>query len=240
MNEILQNRINSCRVRTGKKHTQHYVQGLLRFLAGHMIDPTTHEVLLPLWLCLISCSSSGRPDGTLPRKVARQATFKASSTSTVALRWCTMRGWGIGAGALLHALARWLLPVGSRWLMLSPLHLEVQTLGLKVRPLCQKLRAGYLYWHWRPVHLEWLKKLVRLHEARPNITRRGLSTEWHFPLGILFHFSDLVFNDNGLVDHVLEVGIVGVEQLELNVIIQSTQEHVLLPLVGVDVVRGIP
>jgi hypothetical protein len=97
-----------------------------------------------------------------------------------------------------------------------------------------------LYWHWRPVHLEWLEKLVRLREARPNITPRGLSIEWYFPLAILLHFSDLVFNDNGLVDHVLEVGVVGVEQLELNVIIQFTQEHVLLLLVGVDVVRGIP
>jgi hypothetical protein len=48
------------------------------------------------------------------------------------------------------------------------------------------------------------------------------------------------FNDNGLVDHVLEVGVVGVEQLELNVIIQPVQEHVLLLLVSVDVIRGIP
>jgi hypothetical protein len=97
-----------------------------------------------------------------------------------------------------------------------------------------------LYWYWWPVHLEWLEKLVRLHEARPNITPRGLSGEWHFPLAILLHFSDLVFNDNGLVDHVLEDGIVSVEQLELNVIIQPVQEHVLLLLVYVDVIRGIP
>jgi hypothetical protein len=97
-----------------------------------------------------------------------------------------------------------------------------------------------LYWHRRLDHLEWLEKLVRLREARPNITPRGLFREWHFPLAILLHFSDLVFNDNGLVDHVLEVGVVSVEQLELNVIIQPTQEHVLLLLVGVDVVRGIP
>jgi hypothetical protein len=97
-----------------------------------------------------------------------------------------------------------------------------------------------LYGHFRPVHLEWLEKLVRLREARLNITPKGLSREWHFPLAILLHFSDLVFNDNGLVDHVLEVGVVGVEQLELNVIIQPIQEHVLLLLVCVDVVRGIP
>jgi hypothetical protein len=227
-------------VRTGKKHTQYYIRGLLRFLTGHVVYPATHEVLLPLWLCLISCSSSGRPGGALPRKMASQSSLKASSTSTVALRWCTVRGWGIGAGAFLHALASWLLPVGLRWLLLRPLRLEARTLGLIVRPLCQKLRVRHLYWHWRLVHQEWLEKLVRLREARPNITPRRLSKEWHFPLVILFHFPDLVLNDNGLVDHVMEVGVVGVEQLELNVIIQSTQEHVLLLLVGVDVVRGIP
>ncbi len=164
-------------MRIGKKHTQYYVRGLLRFLAGHVIDPATHEVLLPLWLCLISCASSGRPGGTLPHKMASQSTLKASSTSMVSLRWCTVRGWGIGAGALLHALARWLLLVGSRWLLLRPLRLEVQMLGLKVRPLRRELRAGHLYWHWRPVHREWLEKLVRLREARPNITPQRLSRE---------------------------------------------------------------
>jgi hypothetical protein len=164
-------------VRTGKKHTQYYVRGLLSFLAGHMIDSAMHEILLPLWLRLISCSSSGRLGGTLPRKMASQPTLETSSTSTVSLRWCTVRGWGIGAGALLHALARWLLPVGSRWLLLRPLHLEARTLGLKVRPLCWKLRPGHLYWHRWPVHLEWLEKLVRLQEMRPNITPRGLSRE---------------------------------------------------------------
>jgi hypothetical protein len=227
-------------VRTGKKHTQYYVRGLLRFLAGHMIDLATHEILLPLWLHLVSCPRSGRPGGTLLRKMVSQPTLETSSTSTVALRWCTVRGWGIGAGALLHALAKWLLPVRSRWLLLRSLRLEARTLGLKVWPLRQKLRAGHLYLHRWPVHMEWLEKLVRLREARPNITLRGLSREWHFPLTILLHFSDLVFNNNGLVDHVLEVGVVGAEQLELNVIIQPVQEHVLLLLVCVDVVWGIP
>jgi hypothetical protein len=157
-------------VRTDKKHTQYYVRGLQRFLTGHVVDPATHEVLLLLWLCLISCSSTSRLGGTLPHKMASQSTLKASSTSTVSLRWCIVRGWGIGAGFLLHALARWLLPIGLRWLLLRPLRLEVRTLGLKVRPLRRELRAGHLYWHWRPVHQEWLEKLVRLREARPNIT----------------------------------------------------------------------
>jgi hypothetical protein len=205
-----------------------------------MIDPATHEILLPLWLHLVSCFRSGRPGGTLPHKMASQPTLETGSTSMVSLRWCTVRGWGIGAGALLHALARWLLPVGSRWLLLRPRHLETQTLGWKVRPLCRKLRARHLYWHRWPVHLEWLEKLVRLREARPNITPRGLSREWHSPLAILLHFSDLVFHEHGLINHVLEVGVVSVEQLELNVIIQPVQEHVLLVLVCVDVIRGIP
>jgi hypothetical protein len=38
---------------------------------------------------------------------------------------------------------------------------------------------------------------------------------------------------------VLEVSVVGVEQLELNIIIQSIQEHVLFLLISVDVARGI-
>jgi hypothetical protein len=67
-----------------------------------------------------------------------------------------------------------------------------------------------------------------------------LSKEWHFPLAILLHFLYLIFNDNGLVDQVLEVSVVSVKQLELNVIIQPTLEHILLLLIRVDVVRGIP
>jgi hypothetical protein len=163
-------------VRTGKKHTQYNVRGLLSFLAGHMIDPAMHEILLPLRLHLVSYYKSGISGGALPRKMASQPTLKTSSTSMVSLR-VPMRGWGIRAGALLHTLARWLLPIGSRWLLWRPLHLEARTLGWKVQPLCRKLRARHLYWHRRLVHLEWLEKLVRLREARPNITPKGLSRE---------------------------------------------------------------
>jgi hypothetical protein len=63
--------------------------------------------------------------------------------------------------------------------------------------------------------------------------------EWHLPFVILLHFLEFVFNNNGLVDHVLEIGVVGVEQLELNIIIQSLQEHVLLLFIGVDVFSGV-
>jgi hypothetical protein len=66
-----------------------------------------------------------------------------------------------------------------------------------------------------------------------------LSKEWRLSLDILLHFLDFIFNHNVLIDHVLKIGIDGVRQLELNVIIQHIQEHVLLLLIHVDIVRGV-
>jgi hypothetical protein len=66
-----------------------------------------------------------------------------------------------------------------------------------------------------------------------------LSREWHLPFAILLHFLEFTFNIIGLVDHVLEINIVSVEQLELNIIVQSFQEHVLLPFISADVFGGV-
>jgi hypothetical protein len=63
--------------------------------------------------------------------------------------------------------------------------------------------------------------------------------EWHLPLAIILHFLDFIFNNDGLVDHMLEIHVVGVEQLELNIIIQSIHEHVLLLIISVDVLSGV-
>jgi hypothetical protein len=73
----------------------------------------------------------------------------------------------------------------------------------------------------------------------PNIASRRLFTEWLFCFVILLHFLGLIFNHNGLIDHVLKTDVIGVELLELNVIIQPIQEHVLLLLICVDVVHSI-
>jgi hypothetical protein len=62
--------------------------------------------------------------------------------------------------------------------------------------------------------------------------------ESYLPIANLFHLLDLAFNNNGLVDHVLEVCIVCVEQLELNIIIQPSDKHVLFLFISVDVIRG--
>jgi hypothetical protein len=75
--------------------------------------------------------------------------------------------------------------------------------------------------------------------VRPNIAPRGLSREWHLPFVILLHFLEFGFNNNGLADHVLEISVVSAEQLELNIIVQSLQEHVLLLFISVDVFGGV-
>jgi hypothetical protein len=61
--------------------------GLLSFIACHMIDPPIHEILLPLWLRLISCSRSCRSGWALPYKVVSQTTLETSSTITASLSW---------------------------------------------------------------------------------------------------------------------------------------------------------
>jgi hypothetical protein len=154
---------------TCKKHTQYYILGLLSFIASHMIDPLIYEILLPLRLRLISSSRSCRSGGALPCEMASQTTLETSSISTASLSWCTLRGWSIRAGAMLHILARRLLHARSRWLLLRPLHLEAQELCLKVRSLHRKLRARHLHWHLRSVHLWLFEELVRLQEARHNV-----------------------------------------------------------------------
>jgi hypothetical protein len=162
---------------TCEKHTQYYVLGLLGFIAGHMIDPPIHEILLPLWLRLISCSGSCRSGWALPCKVASQTTLETSSTNTSSLSWCNLRGWTIRAWALLHVLARWLLHIGSRCLLLRPLRLEAWVLCWKVWSLYLDLSARHLHWHLRSVHLWWFEELVRLREARSNVASGKLSME---------------------------------------------------------------
>jgi hypothetical protein len=75
--------------------------------------------------------------------------------------------------------------------------------------------------------------------VRPNVASRGLSREWHLPFSILLHFLEFTFNNNGIVDHVVEIDVISVEQLELNIIVQSFQERVLLLFISVDVFSSI-
>jgi hypothetical protein len=140
-------------------------------------------------------------------------------------------------GGRLWVLSWWWLYILPVHLLRWSLHLSIGSLHLELRPLHLKLRAMHLHWHLRPVHLRWLEELVRLREEGPTILSE------HCPWNGIFllpSFSiSLIMFSIGLVDHVLEGCVVCVGQLELNVIIQSIQEHVLLLFIGVDVFGGV-
>jgi hypothetical protein len=57
---------------------------------------------------------------------------------------------------------------------------------------------------------------------------------------IFLHLFQLVLNDDGLIDQMLEIWEVSVKQLKLDVIIESLEKHVLLLLICVDIVGSIP
>jgi hypothetical protein len=66
-----------------------------------------------------------------------------------------------------------------------------------------------------------------------------MSGEQHFPLAILLHLFDLVLNNDSLVNHPLEILVVGVEKLELNLIIKSIQEGILFLLICINIIQCI-
>jgi hypothetical protein len=59
-------------------------------------------------------------------------------------------------------------------------------------------------------------------------------------LAILLHLLDFVLDNDSLVDHPLETFIVGVEKLELNLVIKPIHECIMFLLISVDIIRRIP
>jgi hypothetical protein len=119
--------------------------------------------------------------------------------------------------------------------------MEIRTLRLKVGTLHRELRKSILELqmgalHRRATH-EWGSEgLTRLWNVRSSITSWVLARENHLALAIFLHLFQLVFNDNDLIDQMLDIRIVGVKQLKLDVVIESFEKHVLLLLIGVDIV----
>jgi hypothetical protein len=58
-------------------------------------------------------------------------------------------------------------------------------------------------------------------------------------LVIVLHLFDLVFDNDSLVDHLLEILIVSIEKLELNLIIEPIQEGILLLFIRINLIRCI-
>jgi hypothetical protein len=130
-----------------------------------------------------------------------------------------------------------ILPISLLW---WSLHKNIQLLHLKLHMRSIHLRGTlHLQWHMRSIHLWGTEELVMLRKAGPNIASGGLPRKWWLLLAILLHFLDFVLNHNGFVNHVLELSVIHVVQLELNIIIQPIQEHVLLLLIRVDFIWGV-
>jgi hypothetical protein len=56
---------------------------------------------------------------------------------------------------------------------------------------------------------------------------------------ILFHLLYIVLDDDGLINQMLKIWVVDVEQLKLDLLIETLKKHILLLLVGVDIINGI-
>jgi hypothetical protein len=69
-----------------------------------------------------------------------------------------------------------------------------------------------------------------------------MSTLTHFrgfPLAIILPLFDLVFNNDSLVNHLVEILIVGIEKLELNLVIEPIQEGILFLFIRTNLIRCI-
>jgi hypothetical protein len=74
-------------------------------------------------------------------------------------------------------------------------------------------------------------------ETGPSVTSEMLAQKHHLALAILFHLFYHILDDDDLVNQMLEIWVVCVEQLDL--VIETLEKHILLLLVGVDVIDGI-
>jgi hypothetical protein len=98
------------------------------------------------------------------------------------------------------------------------LRLKVGTLHQELGTLVQKLRAV----------------------ARPSVASEMLAQKNHLVFAILLHLVQLILGDDGLVNQMLKIWVISVEKLKLDLIIEILEKHILLLLVGVDVINGVP
>jgi hypothetical protein len=66
-----------------------------------------------------------------------------------------------------------------------------------------------------------------------------LAYKHHLAFANLFHFIQLVLNVVSLVNQMLKIWVFGVEQLELDLIIETLEKRILLLLIGADVIHGV-
>jgi hypothetical protein len=220
------------------KHTQYHILCLLSFTSCHMVYLAIHEIMLPLWLVLICTSRNCLSSWALSCKVTSQPTLEIGSAIMASLSWCILGGWSGWARALLYVMVRRLLHTSSMSLGLRLLHLEVQALHLKVQSLHMEWRI--LSMHRWANHTRVSEERSWLRQARLGVASYRLSQEWCFPVVILLHLFNLAFTNDTHVDHLLEILIVGIEKLELNLVVEPIQEGILFLFIHINLIRCIP
>jgi hypothetical protein len=67
-----------------------------------------------------------------------------------------------------------------------------------------------------------------------------LAQKTHLALATLLYLFQLILDDDSLINPMLKIWVVGVEQLKLDLILETLEKHILLLLIDVDVVGGVP
>jgi hypothetical protein len=83
-------------------------------------------------------------------------------------------------------------------------------------------------------------KLTRLRKAGLSVASGMLTWKTCIALAIFLHLLQLILDDDGHVNQMLKNRVVGVEQLKLDLVLETLEKRVLLLLISVDIVSGIP
>jgi hypothetical protein len=209
-----------------------------------MINLAIGKILLPLRTLLLIGSLIQLLGGTVLSHMAFQSALETSTKTLTSLRGGFLLVWGYWTRNLLYILPR-LLYNWRSYLLLGIEHQKTGMLHLKVGMLHQELGTLVLELPTWDLHrcMTWKWGsgiLARLRKVGPSVASRMLAQKNHLAFAILFHLFQLILDDDGLVNQTLEIWVVCVEQLKLDLIIVTLEKHILLLLVGVDVINDVP
>jgi hypothetical protein len=118
------------------------------------------------------------------------------------------------------------------------LHLKVGMLHRELGTLILKLWAQDLY---QCMTQKWgSDKLTGLQKAGSSVASEMLAQKHHLAFAIFLHLFQLIFHDDGIVNHMLEIWVVCVDHLKLDLVIETLEKYILLLLIGDDVIDVVP
>jgi hypothetical protein len=183
----------------------------------------------PLRALLLIGSQVQLPGGTILSHVAWQSTLETRNKSLTSLRGGILLVLGCRTRNMLYILPRLL----HNWTSCLLLWMEHWISGM----LHLKVGMRDLY---RCMTREWdSDKLTGLQKAGPSVASGMQAEKHHLAFAILLHLFHLILDDDGLVNQMLKIWVVSVEQLKLDLVIETLQKCILL-LIGADVIGGVP